>query len=80
MKTKMYLKVKDEPSLVRDSKSNAVLNVNNDALNKYKKEKEQALKMKNVIEEHSEIKKQLEKTQQDISDIKLMLMQLMEKR
>ena len=76
----MYLKVKDEPSLVRDSKSNAVLNVNNDALNKYKKEKEQALKMKNVIEEHSEIKKQLEKTQQDISDIKLMLMQLMEKR
>ena len=76
----MYYKVKDEPSLVRDSKSNAVLNVNTEALNKYKKEKEHALKMKKVIEDYDEVNKKLEKTQQDISDIKLMLMQLMEKR
>ena len=76
----MYFKVKDEPSLVRDSRSNAVLNIDKEALNKYKKEKEYALKMKSVIEDHDVIKKQLEQTQQDISDIKLMLMQLMEKR
>ena len=36
----MYYKVTDEPDLVRDSNSKAILNVNNEALNKYKREKE----------------------------------------
>lgn len=67
-----YVKVENEPALVRDSKSKAILNVNTEALNKYKKEKEQALKIKNMLEEHESMK-------QDISDIKRMLIQLMEK-
>ena len=67
-----YVKVENEPALVRDSKSKAILNVNTEALNKYKKEKEQALKIKNMLEEHESMK-------QDISDIKRMLLQLMEK-
>lgn len=69
----MYLKVTDEPNLVRDTKSNAILNVNNDALNKYKQERERFVQMQKVILEHEEIKK-------DISEIKQLLLQLMDRK
>jgi len=69
----MYIKVTDEPNLVRDSKSNAILNVNNDALNKYKQERERFVQMQKVISEHEEIKK-------DISEIKQLLLQLMDRK
>jgi hypothetical protein len=69
----MYFKVTDEPNLVRDSKSNAILNVNNDALNKYKQERERFVQMQKVISEHEEIKK-------DISEIKQLLLQLMDRK
>ena len=48
----MYIKVTDEPNLVRDSKSNAILNVNNDALNKYKQERERFVQIQKVISNH----------------------------
>lgn len=69
----MYLKVTDEPNLVRDTKSKAILNVNNDALNKYKQEREKLVQMQKVILEHEEIKK-------DISEIKQLLLQLMDRK
>jgi hypothetical protein len=69
----MYIKVTDEPNLVRDSKSNAILNVNNDALNKYKQERERFVQIQKVISEHEEIKK-------DISEIKQLLLQLMDRK
>jgi hypothetical protein len=69
----MYLKVTDEPNLVRDTKSKAILNVNNDALNKYKQERERLVQMQKVILEHEEIKK-------DISEIKQLLLQLMDRK
>ena len=69
----MYLKVTDEPNLVRDTKSKAILNVNNDALNKYKQERERLVQMQKVILEHEEIKK-------DISEIKQLILQLMDRK
>ena len=69
----MYIKVTDEPNLVRDSKSNAILNVNNDALNKYKQERERFVQIQKIISEHEEIKK-------DISEIKQLLLQLMDRK
>ena len=68
-----YIKVKDHPNLVRDTISNAILNVDNDALNKYKQERDRLLKLNRVVEEHEQIKN-------DISDIKNMLIKLMEKK
>ena len=68
-----YIKVKDHPNLVRDSQSNAILNVDNIALNKYKQERDRLLKLNRVVEEHEQIKN-------DISDIKSMLIELMEKK
>lgn len=69
----MYLKVTDEPNLVRDTSSNAILNVNKEALNKYKQEREKQFQIQKVISEHEEIKK-------DISEIKQLLLQLMERK
>jgi hypothetical protein len=47
--------------------------VNNDALNKYKQERERFVQMQKVISEHEEIKK-------DISEIKQLLLQLMDRK
>lgn len=70
-----YIKVKDNPSLVRDKNSNAVLNVDNAALHKYKMERDKILaekrKEQNLINDVAQNKK-------DIQDIKQMLQQLME--
>lgn len=76
----MYYKVTDEPNLVRDSNSKAILNINNEALNKYKKEKEEKLKIKKAVDGYETLKEELKATKNDISEIKQMLMQLMEKR
>lgn len=69
----MYLKVTDEPNLVRDTNSNAILNVSNEALNKYKQERERYLQMQKVMSEHEVLK-------QDIAEIKQLLLQLMDRK
>jgi hypothetical protein len=76
----MYYKVTDEPSLVRESNSKAILNVNNIELNKYKREKEEKLKIKNAIDNYENLKEELKATKNDLSEIKKMLIQLMEKQ
>jgi hypothetical protein len=63
-----YLKVRNHPNLVRDKESNAILNVDDISLNKYKLEREQFLKLKR---ENDQLKK-------DVTNIKEMLHKLME--
>lgn len=46
-----YLKVKDEPSLVRDKQTKAILNIDRIALNKYKEERARLTTMHDAIEE-----------------------------
>jgi hypothetical protein len=75
----MYLKVIDEPNLVRDTKSNAILNVNTEALNKYKQERDNILKMQKVISEHEDLKKNISSLSNDVSEIKQLLLQFMGK-
>lgn len=68
-----YLRVKDHPELIRDTKSNAVLNTDVQALNKYKEERDFKLKLAKIVQEHDEVK-------QDLSDIKSMLSELLKQR
>jgi len=75
----MYLKVMDEPNLVRDTKSNAILNVNTEALNKYKQERDNILKMQKVISEHEDLKKNISSLSENVSEIKQLLLQFMGK-
>lgn len=68
-----YVKVKDHPDLVRDVESNAILNTDLQALNKYKEEREFKLKLARVVKEHDDVKR-------DLADIKSMLSELLKQR
>lgn len=66
---KEFLKVKDQPDLIRHSNSKAILNTNSLELNKYKQIRDEKLKLKQLAEEQEQIKR-------DLSDIKSLLLQL----
>jgi len=67
-----FLKVVNEPDLIRENDSKAILNTNSKELNKYKQEREERLKIKRLLEE-SEVMKS------DISEIKSLLRELLGK-
>jgi hypothetical protein len=68
-----FLKVVNEPDLIRENDSKAILNTNAKELNKYKQEREERMKMKKLLEE-SEVMKS------DITEIKSLLRELLGKR
>lgn len=67
-----YMKVKDNPNLVRQKSSNAILNVNDKDLNKYKEERDQALQGKKLAEEQESLRR-------DVDEIKSLLKELLGK-
>lgn len=67
-----YMKVKDNPNLVRQKSSNAILNVNDKDLNKYKEERNQALQGKKLAEEQESLRR-------DVDEIKSLLKELLGK-
>ena len=64
-----YVKVKDNDDLVRDKENSAILNVDADALSKYKMRREQERKRNGEIDT---LKK-------DVSEIKSLLLQMIDK-
>jgi hypothetical protein len=64
-----YVKVKDNDDLVRDKENSAILNVDADALSKYKMRRDQERKRN---EEIDTLKK-------DVSEIKSLLLQMIDK-
>jgi hypothetical protein len=73
----MYAKVKDHNHLVRDISSKAVLNTDKAGLNDYMMKREIAKKQK---EEQSETKIRLAQLEQDMSEIKNMLIEISQMR
>ena len=63
-------KVRDNNDLIRLKDSKAVLNVNSKELDKYKQDREEKLKLKNLFDES-------EKMKNDIDEIKSLLRQLL---
>ena len=76
----MYIKVTDEPTLVRDSESKAILNVDVIGLNKYKQERMKAQQIQNMSKDFENFKKEFESTRSELSEIKQLLINLMEKK
>jgi len=74
-----YIKVKDHPDLVRDKASNAILNVNDEALNKYREERARLLKMKTAVDDVDNLKKEVENLKQGQDEIKELLQQLLKR-
>jgi hypothetical protein len=64
------LKVRDNKDLVRLKDSKAVVNVNLKELDKYKQEREEKLKLKNILEQNQQMRN-------DIDEIKSLLIQLL---
>lgn len=66
----MYLKVKGNEELVRDTSSSAILNTDNEALKAYKARRQREAAIDMVVKEHAEIKS-------DIQEIKNLLRELL---
>jgi hypothetical protein len=69
----MLVRIKDNPTLVRDVTNRALLNTDVEGLNNYKT---QRLLAKKRLQEQEEMKNKVEKLEQDISEIKNLLQQL----
>jgi hypothetical protein len=71
--SEFYLKVVDHPELVRDRNSKAILNTDLGALNKYKEEREFRMKLEKIVKENDQLKN-------DVSEIKNLLLKVLEQR
>jgi protein-tyrosine phosphatase len=60
-------------NILREADSHGIINIDNDSLMKYKKEREIKLKMIKVIDEYDELKR-------DVEEIKSLLKKLLDKR
>lgn len=67
-----YLKVIDRPSLVRDTRSNAILNNDLQALNKYREERDEKLRL-------TQVEERTKRMETDIDEIKNLLKELIRK-
>lgn len=77
MRQRQFMKVEDNKNLVRDMESHAILNVNVEAYNDYKKEREIRLKLNKIASEHDGLIKDINGMKTDISDIKNLLTALL---
>ena len=67
-----HLGIIGHKELLRDANSNGIINIDNDSLEKYKKEKNFKLKLSKMIEDYDALK-------QDVTDIKKLLIEFLGK-
>ena len=72
-------KVIDHPDLRRNIDSKGILNVNQDAFNKYRDERARQLKLNEIISEQASIKNDIHELKDNMNDIKNLLRVLVEK-
>ena len=73
----MFVQIKDKENLVRDVNSKAILNIDEEELRSYYARRELALKQK---EEKENLENKVNKLEEDITDIKTMLRELVQMR
>lgn len=69
----MRLKVKNEPGLIRDTKSGAIINVDGSSYNKYKEAKNRLAQQR---EESMVYKQQIEQLRCEFDEVKCLISQL----
>ena len=72
MPDRKFFPVESNKNLVRDSMSGAILNINVDGQAKYRRERDQRLKVAKMAEEFESLKS-------DVADIKNLLQKLLDK-
>jgi hypothetical protein len=73
----MYIKVEGNPGLVRDMETKAILNNSSLDYENYVKKRDSQLNNQEMISRHTE---EISEIKQDLSDIKSMLMALLNKK
>lgn len=69
----MLVRIENEPTLVRDTTNRALLNTDREGLERYKA---QRLLAKKRLDEQEQMKEKVNKLEQDVSEIKDLLRQL----
>ena len=67
-----YAKVKENPELIRDMNSKAVLNTNQTALQSYKKKREKQNEIQSAVDDINNLK-------QDVNELKTLMQRLLDK-
>jgi hypothetical protein len=67
-----YAKVKENPELVRDMDSKAVLNTNLAALQAYKKKREKQQEIQSAVDDINNLK-------QDVNELKVLMQRILDK-
>ncbi len=67
-----YAKVKENPELIRDMSSKAVLNTNQTALQSYKKKREKQNEIQSAVNDINSLK-------QDVNELKTLMQRILEK-
>jgi len=79
-----YVKIESSPSLVRDMTSNAIINTNKEEylnyINRVSRQTSLNETLTNNTEEIQVLKKEINSMKEDLSDIKTMLLSLIDKR
>lgn len=78
----MYVKVKDHPGLVKDTKSGAILNVDRKAADEYLRQKNMLNTNKKLQEEVSQLSEkigEIDSLKDDMNEIKSLLKELVNK-
>jgi hypothetical protein len=79
-----YVKIESSPSLVRDMTSNAIINTNKEEylnyINRVSRQTSLNETLTNNTEEIQVLKKEINSMKEDLSDIKIMLLSLIDKR
>lgn len=73
-----FVKVRDHEEYVRDPKTNAILNIDNAALSKYKQEREQRLRIARVLENHDQMVAEIDALKSSVQDIKILMQQMLQ--
>ena len=74
---KNYIPVSGNSNLVKDPRSNAVININNDEI---RAAKERKIKMQEKAKDEELLKQDVQNLKEDMSEIKSLLQQLLEKK
>ncbi len=64
-----YVKVADNPDLVRDISSHGVLSINREALSAYKQRRDKALQLELFFKEFEDMKVDIQKLKEQLSSI-----------
>lgn len=64
-----FYKIKDKDNLIKNIDNSAVLNVDNESLNKYRDEREKLMKLSNVVTDNERLSREVAEVKQTLSEI-----------